>query len=157
MKHLSEDQFAEWASGERRDETAQHLRECSLCMDEVRALNSALDGFKAEVNTRADARRPFSGVQIRALAEGKPVPARSLWKMLPVPALVAVAVLAVMLSRPDVKAPPPNTDAADDALLLAVNSDLYRAAPEALRPAASLNKERNKLLTSTQDQSSQKK
>ena len=158
MKHLTEDQFTEWASGERPNETAQHLRECSACLDEVRALSMALERFKTEVSDCAAARPVFSGAQIRAQAENQPAPARTLWKILPVPALVAIAVLAVMLSRPEeVKAPPPSTDAADDALLLAVNTDVYRASPEALRPAASLNKERNKLLTPAPASSSQKK
>src|SRR4051812_39759173 len=39
MKHLDEEQFAAWASGERNDEMSQHLRECAECLAEVRELN----------------------------------------------------------------------------------------------------------------------
>lgn len=152
MKHLHEEQFVEWASGERNDEAAQHLRECARCMDEVRRLSLALEGFKAEINAGASGRYvPFTGAHIRALAATEAKQKRSLWRLLPAPALAALAVLAVVLSRPDpVQAPLPNTDAADDALLLAVNSDVYRTAPAALRPAAELNKERNQILTGSQ-------
>jgi len=152
MSHLTEEQFVEWASGERNDEAAQHLRECAQCIDEVRRLSLALEGFKAEINDGASARYvPFTGAQIRALAAAQAKPKRSLWRMLPVPALAAIAVLAVVLSQPDsVKAPTPNTDAADDALLMAVNTDVYRTAPAALRPVAALSKERNQLLSGSE-------
>ena len=69
MKHLSEEQFVEWASGERSDEAAQHLRECPQCLDEVRQLSLALEGFKAEVHESAQEHHvPFTGAQIRARA-----------------------------------------------------------------------------------------
>ena len=151
MKHLSEEQFVEWASGERSEEASQHLRECSECLAEVQQLHTALEGFKGEIKEHAEGRTPFTGAQIRALAGAQTATSRAWWKLLPVPALAAVAVLAVMLSKPmEVKAPAPNTDDADNALLLAVSSDVYRAAPSALTPAASLNKERNQILTSSQ-------
>lgn len=156
MKHLSEEQFVEWASGERSEEASQHLRECAACLEEVRQLNAALEGFKAEIKERADERVAFTGAQVRALAN-QPKPSRSLWKILPVPALAAAAVLVVMLVKPvpvSQPTPQPNVvasnDAADDALLLAINSDVYRSAPTALHPAATLNTERNALLASSQ-------
>ena len=155
MKHLSEEQFAEWASGERSEAVAQHLRECADCLAEVRELNSALEGFKAEITESAARRVSFTGAQVRARAS-EPQRSRSVWKLLPVPVLAAAAVLAVMLYNP---APEPVTnvpqqvaanDDADNALLMAINSDVYRATPAALKPVASLNQDRNQILTSSQ-------
>ncbi|HUR36861.1 MAG TPA: hypothetical protein VM009_03525 [Terriglobales bacterium] len=154
MKHLTEEQFVEWANGERKDECAQHLRECPQCLDEVRELSMALEGFKAQIHDGAKERHvPFTGAQIRARANSQPVASRSFWKIIPVPALAAAAVLAIMLYKP---APAPqvnqvaSSDEADNALLLAINSDVYRAAPSALRPAGTLNMERNQILTGSQ-------
>ncbi len=150
MKHLHEEQVVEWVSGERKDESAQHLRECAQCLAEVRQLAGAFEGFKTDIReTAAQDQVAFTGAQIRALAATQREPAKSFWKILPVPALAAVVLLAVMVSRPEpVKPPPPlSNDAADEALLLAVNSDVYHTAPAALRPVASLNKERNQILT----------
>jgi hypothetical protein len=154
MKHLTEEQFVEWSSGERKDECAQHLRECPQCLDEVRELSMALEGFKAQIHDGAKERHvPFTGAQIRARATTQPRVSRTFWKLIPVPTLAAAAVLAIMLYKP--AAPPPVTnvassDEADNALLLAINSDVYRAAPSALRPASTLNQERNKILNDSQ-------
>lgn len=157
MKHLSEEQFVEWAGGEPNEAVTQHLRECEQCRAEVHQLNAALEGFKADIKERATERIPFTGAQIRARAN-QPQPSRSLWRFVPVPALAAAAVLAVMLYNATPYKPVTpvqnvvavNTDEADNALLMAINSDVYRATPAALKPLASLNKERNQMLTSSQ-------
>ncbi len=162
MKHLSEEQFVAWASGERDEQAGQHLRECPQCLAEVRELNAALEGFKTQIAQRAEARAPFFGHQVRARAEAR---SGSLWRFVPVPALAAAAVLAFMVYEP---ALPPITDAktpqqvavndeADNALLLAISADVQRAAPAALRPVAQLNKERNALLTGSQENANQRK
>ena len=150
LNHLSEEQFAEWASGERHEAVAKHLRECAPCMAEVRGLSLTLEDFKTALHAQAlQGQVACSGAKVRMRAEAaQPAPSR--WKWMPVPALAALA-LVVLMSLPDrVKPPAPNTDAADDALLLAVSADVYRTSPTALRPAAELNKERNQLLTSSQ-------
>lgn len=158
MRHLSEEQFVAWASGERDEQVAQHLRDCAACLAEVRELNTALEGFKAEVKQHTDARVPFSGAEVRARAAAEAKPKWSFWRIVPVPALAAAAVLAIMLYKPTptqvpVAHPPQQVaanDQADDALLLAINADLNYASPAALRPVAKLHKERNQLLTSSQ-------
>ncbi|HUS19088.1 MAG TPA: hypothetical protein VMZ25_05525 [Terriglobales bacterium] len=152
MKHLNEEQFIEWAGGERNEECIQHLRECPQCLDEVRELSMALQGFKAELHETAKAGHvAFTGAEIRARANAQSAASRSLWRMLPVPALAAAAVVALVLFKPvEQKPPAPSTDEADNALLLAVSYDVYRASPAALNPAGSLNKERNQILTASQ-------
>lgn len=157
MQHLNEEQFVAWASGERDEQTAQHLRDCAACLAEVRELNGALEGFKAGIQRQAEARVPFSGAQVRARAESVARPKLSGWRMLPVPALAAAAVFAFMVYEPalpparvDVPQQVAASDQADDQLLMAIHADLNYAAPAALRPVAKLNKERNQLLTGSQ-------
>lgn len=154
MKHLTDEQFAAWTSGERNDEAAAlHLGECAACAEEARGLTAAVAAFSSEIQDRAAARVPFTGGHIRARAEMQARPTRAWWRLLPVPALAAAIVIAmVMMRAPEPKPPAVSQDAADEALLMQINRDVYRAAPAALTPVAAINKERNQLLTKSQKQ-----
>src|SRR5665213_2878017 len=44
--HLTEEQISAWISGERNEETAKHLHECSTCMAEVESTAGALLLFR---------------------------------------------------------------------------------------------------------------
>ncbi|HUQ49351.1 MAG TPA: hypothetical protein VM056_01445 [Terriglobales bacterium] len=152
MNHLNEDQFAECAIGIADAATTKHLAECSACRDEAESLKLELGAFGQAVRSEAETRPPqMSSAQIRAMASQRSqanVSKSRLWRLLPVPALAAAIVLGVVLMKPPV--PPPSTavsDAADDALLLRVSNDVYRATPSALQPARFLHKERNDFLT----------
>jgi hypothetical protein len=155
MKHLTDEQLAEWLAGEASPETQSHLLHCDGCHAEATAVRDGISRYSLAIRQRA------------ALVQSTQLdPAFRPWKALALHRLrwAAAAVLAILLgaqttwmmmshptapkSQPIASAPlnsQPSSKMSDDELLEAVNNDLSRDVPQALAPVSAITVGRNKI------------
>ena len=154
MKHLEKEQIVGFlVDAEGCDPSSrEHIAACPECSAAADVLRSGLTNFRDSLHQTAEQHEPaWTGPQIRALAAQRSLSDRKyvLLKWAAMPALAAV-LLTAFLVRPE-RPPVANVsnDASDEALLMQVNTAVYREAPMALAPAGLIKKERTKQLTAT--------
>jgi hypothetical protein len=157
MKHLKPDQIIQLVAMDEHDSSnqvlRQHLAECPACRAQVDDLHSTVKGFGQAMKETADSHHvQFSGGQIRTLAAQRSrshSTSNSWLRWMSVPVLGAL-ILAAVTFLPQRQSVLTNAaDAADEALLLKVNSAVSRDAITALAPATLINVERNQKLSAT--------
>jgi hypothetical protein len=172
MKHLTDEQLAEWLAGDSAEggcaeETRRHLESCAQCHQEAMTLRDGVLRYSLAVKRQAarsqEARLAGGFAPKRALAMH-----RLRWAGAGALALLLTAQTAWMLKPHNAPAAPPATVSAgtktapvaamggamnnapdhtmsDDELLEAVNNDLSRDVPEALAPVSAITVARNKI------------
>ena len=150
-EHLSDREMAQLLAGNGDPRPHVHVAECDACRAERDRLSAAMNEFRGDVQ-QATARDDFFWSRQRhsilsSLAE-RPTH-RLRWA---VSVLMAVAALSTALlvaparHAPVALAPVANTNPSDEQLLLEVQADLDKTAPEALEPAEVLQQERATLM-----------
>jgi hypothetical protein len=132
--HLSEEQLEKWISGAREDATDQHLKGCAQCRQEATELKQALAHFRGSIHASVATYRlrcepPASKESWAAAIFGRR------WAyaaMMAVMLVGSVVLLKVDSRRP---ATPRSDTVADEAFVLAIQTDIGREAPAALAPA----------------------
>lgn len=149
--HLNDQQITAWMLGERGPEAATHIAGCAQCRAETEALSGTISGFRATVHAATPPDVKWSRVAL-ALSD-----APRTWPGLAA-SLVAVAALLIVSSLLLMRAPQPavsnSHEAADEALLLQIQSDVGRYEPLALAPAQTIAEERASILVENSKQSS---
>lgn len=180
MKHLTDEQLAEWLAGESGEETRAHLHCCASCNTEAMNLRDGV--LRYSMALRRQSARAQSAQMPAAFAPGKAVARHRLrWAGAGVLALLLAAQTAWMMkpqtgahvtaptgnahnsqsnsqlnsqpsSQPDSQS---GSQMSDDELLEAVNNDLNRDIPQALAPVEAITVARNQIAaeTSTSDES----
>ena len=161
MKHLNDDELAQWLSGEASVEERAHVDHCARCKAEAMALGDGISRYALELRRQAS-----EGMNPRPLRVSRTLATRRLgWAGVALAVLLAAPTAWVM--RPHA-APMGQTGAvtqtaqadsqvgshikmSDDELLDAVSKDLDRDVPEALAPVSALTVARNQLAASTVD------
>jgi hypothetical protein len=165
MKHLNDDELAQWLSGEASVEERAHVDHCARCKAEAMALGDGISRYALELRRQAS-----EGMNPRPLRVSRTLATRRLgWAG--VALAVVLAAPAAWMMRPHV-APMGQTGAvtqtaqadsqmgpqmgshmkmSDDELLDAVGKDLDRDVPEALAPVSALTVARNQMASSTVD------
>jgi len=144
--HLSEQEMAEWLLGS-STEAERHFRDCPDCYAEAEALRARIRLGRQWVNTKADRTEVFWARQRRLIQER--IAHRQSVCFLRRAVLAAAAVLlcaALLLTRSPQPPVLAGDDAADNALLQQVESDVARDYPSALAPAVLLRQERSAAL-----------
>lgn len=138
--HLKDSVFAAWALDPGHENAIGHLEVCDECRREAVDFRQAMGALREGLHRTAEGRelswmRPAKS-EDSSLEHGE-------WRLLP--RMVSVATLALILVlvtlAPRVPAPAPQaaaSDTADNELLLQIQQDLNRRAPEALAPAEML-------------------
>ena len=164
MKHLNDDELAQWLSGEASVEERAHVDHCARCKAEAMALGDGISRYALELRRQAS-----EGMNPRPLRVSRTLATRRLgWAG--VALAVVLAAPAAWMMRPHA-APAGQTGAvtqtaqadsqisqvgsqmkmSDDELLDAVGKDLDRDVPEALAPVSALTVARNQMAASTVD------
>jgi hypothetical protein len=161
MKHLTDDQYAEWLSGVSTQEALAHLEECPHCHGVATALRADITRYT--LARRKQARQARVAHLAKDFVSQKAIASHRLrW--------AGVAALALLLAAPTAwmmrtahapEAPSPQVNVAgasgssqpshamsDDELLEAVNNDLSREVPQALAPVSVITVARNKMAAS---------
>lgn len=155
MKHLTDEQLAEWLAGTSSSETESHLESCAQCRTEALQVRDGISRYTLSM------RQQSAQAQSTRVA-GNFVPPKEVglhrwrWAGLAVMALLlAVPTAWIMKSRPPVPPSPATVSApvnpaataqmSDDELLKAVNNDLNREVPQALAPVSAITNARNKI------------
>ena len=129
-----------------------HLRCCAACRKEWRRLYATLTGMAAQIHNEARRSEAFFQVQraqvIRRLGEQRPRAGR--WRMAWAPALAA-ALMVVFFTREGAPPPAPRASETDQAFLTAVEHAIGTEMPGALRPAALLVAEVERVLPQMDD------
>jgi anti-sigma factor RsiW len=158
MKHIAEDQWSDWVSGntENQSEIDSHLHSCEICRTEGERFRSLLAEFSGAAHQEATREESFwttqrADILRRADSGNRPFTWR--WAI-PIPAAALVLVLTIMVMRSSAPKTPPvqSNDARDEALLLQIQNDSYRQVPAALAPAGLIVEERNRVLSSKKSQ-----
>jgi len=165
MKHLTDEQLAEWLAGEGSDETHAHLRGCASCNAE--AINLRDDVAQYSVALRRKSSRAQNARVTGNFAPGKALARHRLrWAGATVLGLLLAAQTAWMMKpHEQTTRPAANSQASmqvnsqpgsesgnqmsDDELLEAVNNDLNRDVPEALAPVEAITVARNQIAAET--------
>jgi hypothetical protein len=135
--HLENSAWAAWLAGEEEPAAREHLAACDACAQEAAALRGHLAAFRETIHSASEARE-FAWARS---AEDRPAASWGsiLLHWVPRAALAACLLAAVILMNAPRPAPPAvSSDAADNALLEAIQNDLNQQAPTALAPAESL-------------------
>lgn len=168
MKHLTDEQLAEWLAGDSAEggcaeETRSHLESCPQCHQEAMTLRDGVLRYSLAVKRQAarsqEARLAEDFTPKRALAMH-----RLRWAGAGALALLLTAQTAWMLkphNAPDARpatasagaktepvaalSDAANNKMSDDELLEAVNNDLSRDVPQALAPVSAITVARNKI------------
>jgi hypothetical protein len=155
MKHLTDEQLADWLSGEANQETQTHLESCTRCHSEAVTLRDGISRYSLAM--REQSARAQSAHMVGNFVPRKALALHRLrWAGAGALALLLAAQTAWMISsrppatasRPLTSAPPNSQSAAqmsDDELLEAVNNDLNREVPQALAPVSAITTARNKI------------
>lgn len=141
MVHLEDTEFASWLVGEEDLGTLEHLDACGSCRREAVDFRRALGAFRDAIRDAANKRQIEWTPPVQTLAgtAGRWLDAEVILRWAPRAALAAcVLMMALLMRSPRPAAPPALTDAADNALLLEIDTDLSRQAPAALAPAETL-------------------
>jgi hypothetical protein len=155
MKHLTDEQLAEWLAGEASQETQSHLQDCECCHAEAIVMRDGISRYSLAL--RQQAALAQSAQLDPAFSPRKSVAShRPRWAGAGVLALLLGAQTAWMLmprsathpSQPIASAPlnsQPSAPMSDDELLEAVNNDLSRDVPQALAPVSAITLARNEI------------
>ncbi len=185
MKHLTDEQLAEWLAGESGEETRAHLQSCAHCNAEAINLSDGISRYS--IALRQQAARAQSAQMTGTFTPGKALTRHRLrWAGATVLALLLAAQTAWMMkprTLPQTTTQPiasaahnpqsnsqldwqpnsqpnsqPGAQMSDDELLEAVNNDLSRDVPQALAPISAITHARNQIADAkTGNESSKKK
>ena len=153
--HLEKSEWSEWALGLSTQQVSRHVQSCATCRTEANALRETIGRFRESVHAEAERDAIFWSRQRAGIRER--VHARRPVSLLRSVSLAATVLVlgAVLLLTPSPEISPSNNDAADDALLQQVDSDVQQGFPTALGPAVLISQERNSaLLANTEGNSS---
>jgi hypothetical protein len=162
MKHLMDEQLADWLAGEAAAETLAHLQQCERCHAEAMNLREGIARYSFSL--RLQAARAQSARLAGIFSPGKVVRHRLRWAGAGVLGLLLAAQTVWMTmphrnppsAQPTATAPPAAAAMSDDELLEAVNNDLSRDVPQALAPVSAITAARNKIAASTEGNLSSK-
>jgi hypothetical protein len=155
MKHLTDEQLAEWLAGDYSEETRTHLESCAQCRTEAAQVRDGISRYSFAM--RREAARAQSTHLVGYIAPGKALAMHRLrWAGAGVLALLlAVPTAWMMKPRPAATTPQttasvplnaaPDSRMSDDELLEAVNNDLNREVPQALAPVSAITSARNQI------------
>ena len=151
--HLSANQINEWIVGSDEGGASRHLETCDACRAEAEELGRALSWFRDSIHAAAQRDDSFWREQRLTISEhllaGGWLPSIPwIWATA---ALVVLAV-SILLTRLPERPQRPTPEETDEALLQEIQSDLGRGFPEALAPAVLIAEERDKILTSQDNQ-----
>ncbi len=140
--HWNDKTFAAWALDPTREGANHHLEVCSQCRSEAEEFRRAAAAFSDGLHRAAQVRSLERGRQAGVEAE-RSVPDPGQWHLLPrlIPVLTLALILLAVAIAPRAPRPvsqPAANAAADNALLIDIQRDLNRQAPEALAPAQML-------------------
>lgn len=147
-QHLSDRELAQWLAGAGDSRLSNHVADCEPCRKEGEELRAAVGEFRSEVQ-QAGERDEFHWSRQRhaILAAAERTPSRRLrWAVSLAMGVAALSTVLLVAPHRRVPATPVSDDHADEQLLLAVQSDLSRTAPQALAPAEVLQQERATML-----------
>ena len=153
--HLNEQQFGELVLGTGNAESAGHIETCDVCRAEAEGVRTAISDCRELAQQAAEHDEVFWARQrfaIRQRLAGHRLVPQVRWVAMA--AMVLVVSAALLLTRVPQPVQQANNDAADDALLQQVQSDLGRDYPAALAPAVLIDEERNSVLSASAKQSS---
>ncbi len=129
--HLQDRSFASWALDSTDGVAVAHLNQCDACRKEAVDFRRQISAFREALLAAGEGRR----LEWTAPAPGVSVPLAILtWA----PRLVLATLIlafAILVYRPSPAPPPVQTGLDDQALMLSVEEDLNRSAPQALAPA----------------------
>ncbi len=134
VKHLNNDELASCVAFGPLNGMAEHLAQCAVCRAELESTRTMLSGFGAAARQEAERDEWFWARQRAAISQrvrdGRVPRVGFQW------ALAGVAAMALLASSLLIRTPVPQTaassDAADEALLLEIQSDVSRSVPAAL-------------------------
>lgn len=158
MKHLADEQLAQWLAGEADEQTQSHLDLCESCRAEAFQLRDGISRYTIALRQQS-ARAQSAHITAKFAPRKALLWHRLRWAGAGVLTLVLAAPTAWMLhSRSVATAPPtvaapathdPAAQISDDELLEAVNNDLSREVPQALAPVTAITVARNEMASST--------
>ena len=133
--HLEERTFANWALDPTDENAVAHLNECDTCRKEAVEFRSDLATFREALVTASERQLPSWTAPVADEMPGIRFPG-IVHRWAPRVALAALLLTAAMvLHRPRPAVVTSANDVSDQVLLLSINDDLNRTAPEALAPA----------------------
>jgi hypothetical protein len=141
-RHLEDSVFAAWALDPGHEVAIEHFEVCGECRREAVNFRRATGAMRDGLHRAAEARKLRGTLPLENQAQDAG-PERAEWRVLPrlisVATLGVILVLVVLSPRAPTPAPQPAVnDAADNTLLIQIQRDLNRQAPEALAPAEML-------------------
>ena len=140
-EHLQESQFVKWMIGEAEEPALNHMEDCGECRKEAVDFREQLMSFRQSIFAAGDVReiqwsRPADEPEV-----GSSIFTRTAIRWAPRAAFVALLLVLALTLAIKYRAPVEQTsasDAADNALLMNIESDLNQQAPDALQPAETL-------------------
>ncbi|HVJ05580.1 MAG TPA: hypothetical protein VM578_07895 [Candidatus Saccharimonadales bacterium] len=180
MKHLGDEQLAQWLAGEADPETLAHLHTCGECRTEAETMRNGISRYtlairresalaqRARMATNFTTRKAlafhrlrWAGAGVLALALAAPTawmlssrpPAISYRTAASAPSTGANTPQPNTLTSPTTQPAPVQSAAAisDDQLLEEVNNDLNREIPRALAPVSVITTARNEIAAARLD------
>jgi hypothetical protein len=135
--HLQDRTFARWALDPTDAVAVAHLNQCDVCRKEAVDFRGQISAFREALLATGEGRR---------LEWTAPAPGVSVVRHISVPLAILtwaprlvlatlVLAFAILVYRPRPAPPPVQTGLDDQALMLSVEEDLNRSAPQALAPA----------------------
>ncbi len=155
MKHLSDDELAQWLSGDATVEGRAHVDECAECRAEAMALRDGISRYALALRGQAEGRMQGRPVRVTRMLATR----RLGWAGVALALLLAAPAAWVM--RPhagpagqngagtQTAEEPSQIKMSDDELLDAVDRDLDRDVPQALAPVSAITVARNQMAAST--------
>jgi hypothetical protein len=140
MGHLQENQFAGWVMGENDESALSHLEGCGDCRREAMDFRDQLAAFRQAIFAAGEERHIRWTMPVTESEKRSPALVQIIrWApRAAFAALVLGLALTVGTHRRASVEQPEAMDAADNALLVDIESDLSRSAPAALAPAETL-------------------
>jgi len=129
MKHLSEEQIAQWVAGERFAEVEEHLAGCGTCRASIAEFEAVLAQFRDSSRADAFVCPPPYGVR-RAR--------KFLWPRLAAAAAALALLVAVPLYRQRQEQQRELRAQQDAQLLQQVDAEISQAVPDAMDPLVKL-------------------
>lgn len=131
-RHLTSQQISERVLGEGSQEMELHLRDCSLCQEELSRFEDALKGFRTSVRHWSESQLP---APVPSQARRNPVWSWMMGLCWAAAAIILCIVIGHLNYHP---VPQAQTTAADAALLAQIDNEVSRTVPGPMEPLTQL-------------------